>query len=75
MTTLEPGDRLVLCSDGVTASGQGQAGLGHEGVAEAALRSDQGSAADTVRQVHRAVLAAAGDGLQDDATVVCLSVE
>ena len=75
VTTLEPGDRLVLCSDGVTASGQGQAGLGHEGVAEAALRSDQGSAADTVRQVHRAVLAAAGDGLQDDATVVCLSVE
>jgi len=72
--TLEPGDRLVMCSDGVTAAGRGQAGLGHDGVAEAALRSEQGSAADTVRQVHRAVLAAC-DELRDDATVVCLSVE
>jgi serine phosphatase RsbU (regulator of sigma subunit) len=73
--TLSPGERLVLCSDGVTAAGAGQAGLGHDGVAEAALRSDRGSAADTVRHVHRAVLAASGDGLRDDATVVCLAVE
>lgn len=74
-TMLSPGDRLVLCSDGVFGSGAGQAGLGHDGVAEAALRSERGSAADTVRQVHRAVLAATGDGLRDDATVVCLAVE
>ncbi|WP_170179267.1 SpoIIE family protein phosphatase [Solirubrobacter pauli] len=74
-TTLAPGDRLVLCSDGVFDSGEGQAGLGQAGVAAAALRSERGSAADTVRQVHRAVLAATGDGLRDDATVVCLAVE
>ena len=45
-----------------------------DAVAAAALRADPGSAADTVRQVHRAVLAASGDGLRDDATVVCLAV-
>ena len=50
-TTLEPGDRLVMCSDGVVTAGSGQAGLGEQGVVEAALRSEQGSAADTVRQV------------------------
>jgi hypothetical protein len=64
-----------MCSDGVVTAGSGQAGLGEQGVVEAALRSEQGSAADTVRQVHRAVLAACGDDLRDDATVVCLSVE
>jgi serine phosphatase RsbU (regulator of sigma subunit) len=74
-TTLSPGERLVLCSDGVFATSPGQAGLGHEGVAGAALRSVRGSAADTVRQIHRAVLDASGDGLRDDATVVCLGPE
>ena len=73
-TMLEPGDRLVLVSDGVVHTGAGQAGMAHEAVAAAALRADPGSAADTVRQVHRAVLAASGDGLGDDATVVCLAV-
>lgn len=73
-TTLEPGDRLVLCSDGVIVAGRGKVGLGYEGVAEAAARSEHGSASDTVRQIHRAVLDAADD-LRDDATVVCLSAE
>jgi serine phosphatase RsbU (regulator of sigma subunit) len=75
MTTVESGDRLVLCSDGVIADARGQAGLGYDGVAAAALLSDVGSAADTVRKVHHAVLAACRDGLDDDATVVCLAVE
>jgi serine phosphatase RsbU (regulator of sigma subunit) len=74
MTTVESGDRLVLCSDGVIADARGQAGLGYDGVAAAALLSDVGSAADTVRKVHHAVLAAGRDGLDDDATVVCLAV-
>jgi serine phosphatase RsbU (regulator of sigma subunit) len=74
-TVVAPGERLLLCSDGVITDGEGQAGLGYDGLARAALQSDTGSAADTVRKVHRAVLDASGDGLRDDATVVCLAVE
>jgi serine phosphatase RsbU (regulator of sigma subunit) len=73
--TLAPGDRLVMVSDGVVKSGQGQAGLGVEGVVEAAQRSERATAADTVREIHRAVLAASDGDLTDDATVVCLSVQ
>jgi serine phosphatase RsbU (regulator of sigma subunit) len=73
-TTLTPGDRLLMVSDGVVKSGEGQAGLGIEGPAEAALRSGRATAADTVRKVHTAALEASGGELADDATVVCLSV-
>jgi len=73
-STLRAGDRLLMVSDGVIECGQGQAGLGDEGVLEAALRSQRGSAADTVREVHRTVLEAAEGELSDDATAVCLSV-
>ncbi len=71
---LQVGDRLLMVSDGVIESGKGQAGLGHDGLVEAALRSSRESAADTVREVHRAVLDASGSDLSDDATVVCLSI-
>src|SRR5215212_7506184 len=72
---LGPGDRLVMVSDGVTNCGTGNAGLGTEGVVEAALRARRGSAADTVREIHRAVLAATDGNLSDDSTAVCLAVE
>ena len=75
VTTLEPGERLMMCSDGVITDGKGQAGLGYDGVAEAALLSDDGSAADAVRKTHREVLAACDAKLMDDATVVCLAAE
>ena len=39
-------------------AGAGKEGLGVDGVVEAALRSQRGTAADTVREIHRAVLAA-----------------
>ena len=75
-STLLPGDRLVMFSDGVLEEGQGQAGLGSDGIVAAALQSESGGAADTVRKIHRAVLAASGSGrLEDDATVVCLAAE
>jgi phosphoserine phosphatase RsbU/P len=71
---LSRGDRLILVSDGVAGGGQGKAGLGLDGVILAALRSPTGTAAETVRKVHTAVLESAGGGLKDDATAVCLSV-
>jgi serine phosphatase RsbU (regulator of sigma subunit) len=73
--TLAPGERLVMVSDGVIGSAKGQAGLGVEGVAEAAKRSERATAADTVREIHRAVLDASNGELTDDATAVCLSVQ
>ena len=75
VTTLAPGDRFVMVSDGVMRRGEGKAGLEVDGVIEAALRSERGTAADTVREIHRAVLTAAEGELADDATAVCLSVE
>ena len=74
VTTLAAGDRLVLVSDGVIECGDGNAGLGVDGTIKAALSSARETAADTVRQIHRAVLAAS-DELADDATAVCLSAE
>jgi serine phosphatase RsbU (regulator of sigma subunit) len=73
-TRLVAGDRLVMVSDGVIECGNGNAGLGIDGTIKAALSSERETAADTVRQIHRAVLATS-DGLSDDATAVCLSVE
>lgn len=74
-TSLAPGDRLVMVSDGVINSGEGKAGLGADGLVKAALRSERRTAADTVREIHRAALAGSDGELADDATAVCLSVE
>jgi serine phosphatase RsbU (regulator of sigma subunit) len=71
---LEGGDRLLMVSDGVMVKGEGKAGLGMDGVIAAALRSERGTAADTIRHVHTAVLDATEGELDDDATAVCLAV-
>jgi serine phosphatase RsbU (regulator of sigma subunit) len=73
-SSLHSGDRLLMVSDGVVESGEGRAGLGVKGLIEAALRSELLTAADTVRKVHVVVLERSGGELEDDATVVCLSV-
>jgi serine phosphatase RsbU (regulator of sigma subunit) len=72
--SLGPGDRLIMVSDGVIVDEEGKAGLGFDGLTEAALRSERSTAADTVRKIHAAVLEAAAGDLDDDATAVCLSV-
>jgi hypothetical protein len=64
-----------MVSDRVTNCAPGDAGLGLDGVVEAALSSRSGTAADNVRQIHRAVLAATDGELGDDSTAVCLSIE
>lgn len=73
-TDLGPGDRLIMVSDGVVNRGEGKAGLGVDGLVEAAMASERASAADTVRKIHTAVLDASGGDLTDDATAVCLAV-
>jgi serine phosphatase RsbU (regulator of sigma subunit) len=72
--SLASGDRLVLVSDGIVKRGEGQAGLGFEGVIEAAAGVERATAAETVREIHRAVLEASDGELADDATAVCLAV-
>jgi serine phosphatase RsbU (regulator of sigma subunit) len=73
-SSLGPGDRLIIVSDGVIVDEEGKAGIGFDGLIHAALLSERGTAADTVRKIHSAVLQASGGDLDDDATVVCLSV-
>jgi serine phosphatase RsbU (regulator of sigma subunit) len=72
--TLNPGDRMIMVSDGVSRCGEGNAELGVDALVHAALRSRQASAADTVREIHKLVLAETRGHLTDDATCVCLSV-
>ena len=71
---LEPGDRMVLVSDGVVNCGPGQADLGTEGLISAAVKAERGAAADTVRAIHGAVLDSTDGDLTDDATAVCLAL-
>ena len=73
-SSLSSGDRLLVVSDGVVNCGEGDACLRVDGVVEAALRAERTTAAETVREVHGAVLAASGGELNDDATAVCLAV-
>jgi serine phosphatase RsbU (regulator of sigma subunit) len=73
-TSLASGDRLVLVSDGVVRCGDGQAGLGFEGVIRAVQATERATAAETVREIHRAVLTISDGELTDDATAVCLAV-
>lgn len=74
-TTLGPGDRLLLVSDGVMDRPlEGGGKLGLDGVAAAALQPDTEGAAATVRSVHDAVLSASDVDLDDDAAAICLAV-
>jgi serine phosphatase RsbU (regulator of sigma subunit) len=73
-TALAAGDRLIMVSDGVVSEGKKKAGLGIDGLLEAAQRSQSATAPDTVREIHSAVLDATNGELDDDATAVCLAI-
>ena len=73
-TSLDAGDRLLMFSDGVVKNKRGKAGLGIDGVTDAAVQSERATAADTVRKIQTAVWSETNGELEDDATVVCLAV-
>jgi serine phosphatase RsbU (regulator of sigma subunit) len=68
---LQPGQRVLLLSDGVLdrrAHAGGQFGL--DGVRAAIASAGDRSAASTVRALEDALIAASSDPLEDDATIV-----
>jgi serine phosphatase RsbU (regulator of sigma subunit) len=74
--TLEPGERLVLYTDGVTervVKGGGR--FGFDGMRRAIQGADAPTAATTAMAIQHAVMSAATDPLQDDATLVVLTVD
>ena len=68
---LEPGERLLLLSDGVLgrATGEGET-FGMDGVRTAIAAASDAAAASTVRALEDAVTAASENPLEDDATFV-----
>jgi len=68
---LDPGERLLLLSDGVLdrATGNGER-FGLDGVRAAIAAAVDGAAASTVRALEDAIIAASIDPLEDDATIV-----
>ncbi len=74
--SLEPGDRLVLYTDGITerfVKGGGRFGV--DGMQRAVQAAGATTAAATAMAIQDAVTSAATDPLQDDATLVVLAVD
>jgi sigma-B regulation protein RsbU (phosphoserine phosphatase) len=73
---LEPGDRLVLYTDGITEA-RNEAGEEYDdtGIIASLERHRELGAADLQRRLFEDAAAFAADGFQDDATLIVLSVE
>jgi serine phosphatase RsbU (regulator of sigma subunit) len=74
--SLEPADRLVLYTDGITerfVKGGGR--FGADGMQRAVQAAGATTAAATAMAIQDAVTSAATDPLQDDATLVVLAVD
>jgi serine phosphatase RsbU (regulator of sigma subunit) len=74
--SLDPGDRLVLYTDGITerfVKGGGRFGV--DGMQHAVQAAGATTAAATAMAIQDAVVSAATDPLQDDATLVVLAVD
>jgi serine phosphatase RsbU (regulator of sigma subunit)/AcrR family transcriptional regulator len=70
---LEPGERVVLHSDGVTARRTPDGLFGVDGIRRALESAPGPSATAAARSIQEAVMSAAEDPLQDDAVAVVLA--
>ena len=70
---LQPGERLVLYTDGVTEAGAPQNELGEEGLVELLSQVAQGSATSTVAAIERAVISRTAAPPRDDIAVLVLA--
>ena len=74
--SLEPGDRLVLYTDGITErSVKGGGRFGVDGMQRAIQSASAPTAAATAMAIQNAVMTAATDPLEDDATLLVLAVD
>jgi serine phosphatase RsbU (regulator of sigma subunit) len=73
---LEPGERLVLVTDGIVArTVKGGGTFGVDGVRRAVAASDAPTAAATAMAIQQAVTSCWTEPLQDDATVVVMAID
>ena len=70
---LEPGERLILHSDGITARRTPDGLFGLDGIERAVREAGSRSAPATAKAIQEAVMHAADDPLQDDAVAVVLA--
>ena len=73
--TLEPGDRVVLYSDGVIERRDPGGRLGFEGLELAARLTDHPSAASLATTIIRTVAGASDEPVRDDATLLVLRAD
>ena len=72
---LRPGERLTLCTTGVSERRTEDGGVvSLEGIARAVERAGDRSAAATVRYIQEAVTSASNEPLDDDAAALVLTV-
>jgi serine phosphatase RsbU (regulator of sigma subunit)/AcrR family transcriptional regulator len=72
---LDPGDRLILYSDGISGRRTADGLFGTAGIIDAATGASGRSATGTARAIQEAVVSASVDPLVDDAAVVVLAVD
>jgi serine phosphatase RsbU (regulator of sigma subunit) len=72
---LQPGERLVLVTDGVTERHvKDDATFGVQGLRNAIAGADHPTAASTAMAIQRAITEAWIEPLEDDATIVVMAV-